>query len=115
MTPQQIMDGLADKNRRITDKNEEYKKLVEKYAQAKQAYNIAMAKKILELKADGQQTTLIPKLAAGDGLVASLCYDMDVAEGIMNACRESIKDIREAIGTYRSILTWQRAELTGQD
>jgi len=115
MTPQEIMDGLANKNRLLTAKNEEYKELVEKYALAKQAYNISVATKILTLKSEGQSITLIPKLVAGDEWVSKLCYQMDVAEGVMNACRESIKDIREAIGTYRSILTWQRAELTGQD
>ncbi len=115
MTPQEIINGMAEKNRMLTLKNEEYKNLVERHAGAKMEYNIALAQTMLRLKLEKHSATLIPKLAAGDHAVAKLCYQMDIAEGMANACRESIKDIREAIGTYRSILTWQRAEMTGQD
>jgi len=110
MTPQEIMNGLAKKNRQLTDKNEEYKLLVEKYATAKRDYNVALAQKMTAFKIDGEKVTLINKLSQGDPIVAGMCYKMDIAEGVMKACLESIKDIRESIGSYRSILTWLRME-----
>ena len=111
MTPQAIMDGLQKKNQLLTQKNDEYKDLTEKYANAKREYAIALAKELFRLKIDGQSVTLITELARGDKTVADLRYKKDVAEGVMKACMESIKDIREAIGTYRSLLTWMREEL----
>lgn len=111
MTPQQIMDGMAEKNRMLTQKNEEYLTLVEKRAQAERALNIAVARVTLEHKADGQSITLIDKLVKGDKTVADLKYQFDVAEGIEKACLLSIKSLMGAIDTYRSLLTWQRAEM----
>ena len=110
MTPDNIMNGMQEKNRLLTAKTDEYIILSERAAQANRDYNTALAKKMLELRIDSQPTTLIPVLAKGDKAVSELKYQLDVAEGIVNACRESIKDIRSAIDSYRSILTWKRAE-----
>ena len=115
MTPQEIINGLKDKNIKLSQKNDEYSVLQEKFASAKRDYQIALASQIIRLKIDKHPATLIPKLAQGDRTVSDLEYKMNVAEGVMRACLESIKDLREAIGTYRSLLTWLRAELTGQD
>ena len=111
MTPQEIMDGMANKNRQLTMKNAEYMELSEKMAQAKRDYAIAKANRTLELKAEGHSVTLIPTLVAGCRVVADYCYKADVAEGVYRACFESIKDIRSAIDSYRSLLTWMREEL----
>ena len=114
MNPAEIMNGMAAKNRMLTQKNEEYLTLVEKRAQAERAYNIALAHKTIELKTEGNSITLINTLVKGDRVVADLKYTLDVAYGIEKACLESIKDIRTQVDTYRSLLTWLRAELTGQ-
>ena len=113
MTPQEIMDGLQAKNRLLTQKNEEYLKLVKKRAEAERRYNVMVATETFTLKNDGQSITLIDKLVKGSKLVSEYKYDYDVAQGVERACLESIKDIREAIGSYRSLLTWLRAEMTG--
>jgi len=111
MTPQNIMDGMAEKNRQLTMKNDEYADLIDEYANKKRNYAIALASEITSLKIDGQSVTLIPMLARGDKVVADLRYKRDVAEGVMKACRESIINIRGALDSYRSLLTWQREEL----
>ena len=111
MSPQEIMDGMANKNRQLTTKNIEYLELSEKLAQAKRDYNISKAQKTLSMKSEGHAATLIPTLVSGDRAVAELCYKADVAEGVYRACFESIKDIRSAIDSYRSLLTWMREEL----
>lgn len=111
MTPDEIMKGIQEKNRMLTIKNSEYAVLVEKRASAERDYQIALATTITKMKIDGQAATLIPNLAKGDRIVSDLKYKFDVAEGIERACLESIKDIRSAIDSYRSLLAWNKAEL----
>ena len=111
MNPQDLMNGMAEKNRMLTQKNDEYLELVEKRAQAERAYNISVARVTLERKAEGQSITLIDKLVRGDKTVAELKYQLDVAEGTEKACVQSIKALMIAVDTYRSLLTWLRAEM----
>ena len=111
MNPQSIMDGLQEKNRQLTMKNDELSELYITQAEAERQYNIAYAKKVIKLRMDGEPVTLTKELAKGDGVIADLFYKMRIAEGVLNACREKIKDIRSAIDTYRSLLSWLKAEL----
>lgn len=113
MTPGSIMEGLTKKNRLLTSKNDEYLELAEKKAQAEKNYNIVVTQMILTAKQDGHPVTLIPKIVAGDTVVAELKFQYDVACAIERACLEAIKDIRSQIDTYRSLLSWLKAELTG--
>lgn len=114
MTPAEIMAGMAEKNRQLSMKNDEYVKLVEKRAQAERAYNMGAADKTMRLKADGNSITLISTLVKGDETVSRLKLDFDIALGIERACLESIKGIRSAIDTYRSLLAWLKAEMQSQ-
>jgi len=111
LTPQQIINGMQDKNRALTQKNGELVDLAEKSAQTKREFDVLYANKVLKLKQDGQPVTIIRDIAKGDPVVADFKFKADVAEAVYSACRESIKDIRAAIDTYRSILTWLREEL----
>ena len=111
MTPDEIMSGMRKKNQALSMKNDELIELAEKKAQAERDYNIAIAKQVLELKQDGQSVTLIPTLAKGDSIVAELKYKADVADAVYGACREKIKDLRTAVDTYRTLLSWLKAEL----
>jgi hypothetical protein len=111
MTPSEIIKGLQQKNIELTTKNDELIRLTEDAASKKRDYLIANAQKITVLKLAGSSITLIRDLVKGDKAVADLQYKWDIAEGVLMACRERIKDLRESIGTYRSILTWMRAEL----
>ena len=114
MTPSQIMDGLASKNRLLTAKNDEYVELAEKKAQREREHSIEVRIKVLKFRSDGDPVTLVPTLVKGDGTVAKLKFDLDVAAAVERACLESIKDIRSQIDTYRSLLSWLKAELTQQ-
>ena len=111
MNPQGIMDGLQEKNRQLTMKNDELAELYKSLAEAEREYNVAYAKKVTILRIDGEPVTLAKDLAKGDKVIADLFYKMRIAEGVLNACREKIKDIRSAIDTYRSLLSWLKAEL----
>lgn len=108
--PQQIMNGMAEKNRMLTQKNAEYIELVEIRAAAEKAHSVAAAKVTLREKVGGQSITLIPVIVRGDKVVADLKYALDISEGVMKACLQSIKNLTTAIDTYRSLLAWERAE-----
>lgn len=112
MTPQEIMDGLQAKNRELTRLNDEYLELQQDYAEKKRLYAISYAKKIIELRVNGSPATGAPDIARGDEIVSLDRLNKDLADSLVNTCREKIKDIRSAIDSYRSILTWLRAEKT---
>jgi len=111
MNPTELMKGMQEKNRLLTAKNQEYIDLSEKHAATKRNYNVAYAAKVVELKIDGQPITIIKDLVKGDKIVAEMGYEMDIAEGVLKACRESMADIRAAIDAYRSLLSWLKTEL----
>ena len=104
------MKGLAKKNSLLEDKNADLEGLYGNHAKAERDYNIAYAQKVLELRMSGESITLAKDLAKGDKVIAGLFYDVRIAEGILNACRERIKDLRSAIDTYRSLLSFLKAE-----
>jgi len=114
MTPSDIMSGLASKNRLLTSKNEEYAGLAEKKAQAERDYKMMVRHSILKHKSEGHPVTIILKLVDGQKIVAELKFKLDVAAAVERACLESIKDIRSQIDTYRSLLSWLKAELQSQ-
>ena len=109
--PQEIINGMSKKNLLLQSKNDELLILSEKKAQAERNYNVAFAKEMLRLKEAGNPVTLIPALCKGDKIVSDLKYSYDVSEGVLRACQESMRDIRSAIDTYRSILSWMKEEL----
>lgn len=111
LTPNQIMTGMAEKNRQLSMKNTELGELSEKKAAAERDYNIAFAKEIMNLKLEDEKVTLIQNLAKGDKTVAELKYKADIADGVYRACTDKIRDIRTSIDTYRSILSFLKEEL----
>jgi hypothetical protein len=111
MTPQGIIDGMAEKNRMLSMKNDELAELYKNCAQSEHDYNIAYAQKLTMLRMQGEPITLAKDLAKGDKAIANLFYKVKIAEGVLNACREKIKDLRSSIDTYRSLLSWLKAEL----
>jgi len=110
VNPQEIMDGMAVKNRDLTSKNDELQRLYQVHAEAERVHNIQYAKKLVSLRMDSTPITIARDLAKGDKVIAGLFYDVKIAEGVLNACRERIKDLRSQIDTYRSLLSWLKSE-----
>ena len=108
------MQGLASKNRMLTQKNEEYLELSEKRAQTERTYKVVYAQKLLELKSHGTPITIAKDLAAGDIQASKAKFEYEVAMAVEKACLENIKDLRSQIDTYRSLLSWLKAELQSQ-
>lgn len=111
MTPQSIIEGMKKKNQELSALNSMYGRLSERYAVAERDFNVALAQEILNLRAGGESATLAPTLAKGEKHVADLRMKMLIAEGVLNANRESIKNHRGALETYRSLLSWLKAEM----
>jgi hypothetical protein len=110
MDPELRMVMLDGKKRMLADKNDEYKKLVEKRAQAEYDYNVAYAEKLTSLRMNDTPVSIAKELSKGHKTVAKLKLTLEIQLGVERACLESMKDIREAIGADRSILTWLREE-----
>ena len=107
----QIISGMQEKNRQLSMKVDELEELAEKKAQAERAYKVAYARRVMEMRADGIAVTIVQKMADGDPGIAELKYQYDVADAVFNGCRERIKTLNTAIDTYRSLLSWNKAEL----
>jgi len=110
MNPTKYMKGMETKNLELSAKNDEYLEICENYAQAERDYKIALARKITELRMNGESITIAKELASGDKLVAEKFYEMRIQEGIKKACLEKMSDLRTAIDTYRSLLSWLKSE-----
>jgi hypothetical protein len=107
------MDGMAKKNRLLTAKNDEYISLAETSAEKERDYTQALAKKILLLRSEGTPVTILKDIAKGSH-VADLKFELDVSVAVMKACLNVIKILTSQIDTYRSLLSWLKAELQSQ-
>jgi hypothetical protein len=111
MTPGQLIEVISAKNRELTKANDDYPTLAEKKADAERSFNIALARKTLQLKAEKIPATLIPALAKGDETVANLKFAADVADEVLKAQKMKCAELASAIDSARSLLTWMRAEM----
>lgn len=58
-------------------------------AEAERAYRVALASEITRLRAAGISVTLAADLARGERTVANLRYRRDIAEGVVEAAKQS--------------------------
>lgn len=71
------------------------------YAEAEQAYRVALAQKILLLRDAGFPATLIGDLARGDREVARLKLERDCAESVYDSAKEAINVYKKQIDVLR--------------
>ena len=110
--PPEIIKAIQDDLRLLEHKTEEFLDLVTKKAEAEGHYKIELTKQILLQKSD-HPATLLTKIVEGTPSVVKLKYKLDVADGVMRACNESIKNIRASIDAGRSILSQKKEEMRG--
>ena len=108
ITVAQIEHGITQKFHLLDEKNKEYTALVEKRAQAERDWRIVYHEKLISLSSD--PVTVRQDLVKGDPEVARLKMKYEILIGIEKACFESIKDIREKISVYRSLLSYHKSE-----
>lgn len=98
-------------NKKLFIQIQEQADLIEKSAQAEYAYRTALASKMIELKADGVAVTIMADLARGDKSIAKLKLDRDIARGIADACRESIRAIQASMSGIQSLISTRKEEM----
>lgn len=90
----------------------QYEDAVDAYATAEKVYRIALAKRLLELRAEGTAATLSDDLARGDEHIAGLRYQRDIARGLMKSAEAAKRDASEAHVRHRvevdKIVDWSR-------
>jgi hypothetical protein len=64
------------------------KDAAEALALAERLYRVQLAKRIVELKAEGMPATVCQDLARGDNGVADLRYTRDVAQGVLDVAEQ---------------------------
>jgi len=114
MTPADIIAGLEKKNRALTVKNDESGDIVETRAQAERDYNTATSEKTIEAALAGESVTLIKTIVAGNPTVAKLRMEFEIIKGIEKAHWKQIDILMSQIDTYRSLLSWLKAEMQSQ-
>ena len=111
LDPNRILDHIESLIQQLTKKNDDYEKFGTEHAIADRHYRIERQKAIVRLRNQGHSVTVVKALADGQPKVASAKDKMMVKEVSKQACLESMRNLREAIGAYRSFLTWKRAEM----
>lgn len=111
LDPNRILNHLEKLVARLGEKNTEYQKLGVATAEKERAWKILRSVQVLKARNKGTPVTLIKTVVDGEEAVALACYEYQCAQAVQNACLESMRNIREGIGAYRSFLTWMRAEL----
>ena len=81
---------LEELNILLTSALKEYKKRGLEYANAYKNYRIAVAKKLLELKANGMPVTIAYDIARGDEQVAEYKRQEIISESLYKSCQEAI-------------------------
>lgn len=80
----------AEKASRAQHSAEEFlREAYSMFAQAEEAYRVALATRIVELRAEGMAATLCADLARGEKDVATLRRARDIAEGVKEAAAQA--------------------------
>lgn len=81
---------LEELNNLLTSALSEYKKRGYEYAKAYKDYRVKVAKKLLELKAEGMPVTISYDIARGDEEVANAKEQEIITECLYKSCQEAI-------------------------
>jgi len=95
----------------LTTKLSEQKQLVIDSANAEEAYRIELAKKMTQLKLEGEKVTIISDLSRGDKVVAGLKRERDIAQGVLDACKSSIVSLRATMSGIQSLISTRKEEM----
>lgn len=109
-TPIQVIEKINRVQLALQQGNSELKTLAIKKAKAERDYRIALARKILILKAEKYPVTLIQELSKGDEEVAELKLQRDVSESAYFTAISAMENLRLEIESLRSTLAWLKEE-----
>lgn len=93
---------LEELNNLLTSALGEYKKRGYEYATAYKNYRVAVATKLLELRANDMPVTIAYDIARGDEKVAELKRQEIIAESLYKSCQEAINTYKLQIKILQS-------------
>jgi len=111
MELRELEKELMEKNRWLVVKLSEQKDLVTNSAQTEHDYRVALAKKMMELRVDGEKVTIMPDLSRGDKVVAKLKLDRDIAKGMADSCRQAIRALQASMSGIQSMISARKEEM----
>lgn len=97
MSGQDLFLELRDKQDLLDKALGEFGRRGRNYANAEQKYRVALAQKILVERDKGMPVTIINDVCRGDGEIAKLKFERDVAEVSYRAAEEAIQAYKLSI------------------
>ena len=98
---QKLRDSMENSNMNAFEQENQYHEKI-------RDYEVELAKKILELRADGMQISIVEKVAKGDPHIAQLKFEAGLAEASARASKENI-NIKKKV--FESIENTKKREL----
>ena len=111
MEIQELEKKLLKSNSYLGVKIEEQKTLIEKAAHTEHDYRVALAIKVLTLRAEGMPATIMADVSRGDKPIAKLKLDRDIAKGMADACRQAIISTLAVMSGLQSLISTRKAEM----
>lgn len=112
MDTQSIFERLDNCILALSNGNIQQKRLGLEKAKAEKEYRVKYNQKMLILKAEKIQATLIVPLTKNDPEVADLAMKRDIAESSYYTCISAIENLRLEIEILRTKISWLKAELS---
>lgn len=111
MEIRELEKELMEKSRWLVVKLSEQKNLVIAYAESEEAYRVALAKEMTKLKLEGEKVTIISDLSRGNETVAALKRERDIADGVLDACKSSIRSMQATMSGIQSLISTKKEEM----
>lgn len=100
-----VKEAIYASSQRLDKSSREIYSLARAKAESERDYRMALARKIMELRADGVQATLIPDIARGE--TSDLKFNRDLTRDIFNSARDSMRALQSQLSSLQSILRTQ--------
>ncbi|WP_312886151.1 hypothetical protein [Bacillus sp. NTK034] len=100
-----VTNDMYQVSQRIDKASKEIFKLAKNKAEFERVYREALAKEIMQLRADGVQATLIPDLARGK--VAYLKFERDLAKDTYKAGISALEAVKTQASVLQTICKYQ--------
>jgi len=111
MNPQKIFENLDQCIMALGRGNVQQKQLGLEKAKTEKEYRIKYNQRMLQLKMEKVQATLIVALTKSDPEVAELGMKRDIAESSYYICISAIENLRLEIEILRTKISWLKTEL----
>jgi len=107
----ELEKDLMQKNNWLVAKLSQHEDLIIRAAQTEHDYRVALATKMLEMRAEGLPATTMPDICRGDKKIAKLKLDRDIAKGLADTNIQAIRSIQSIMSGLQSMLSRHRAEM----